>query len=258
MISNLAARKYQMKKYKLKLALIGYGKMGKVIEKLAIDRGHEIVLKITSQNLDDFNSANLAKVDVAIEFSTPDNALANLEKLASTGTKTVCGTTGWLESYSRVCEVYNTSKSAFLYASNFSIGVNVFFAINEKLGRLMNIHDDYKILLHESHHTTKKDAPSGTAVTLADQIIDKVDRKKSWILNPSAAENEIPITYSREGDVKGMHEITYKSDIDQIVIKHEAFSRDGFALGALFAAEYIASKTGIYTMKDVLDLHSDK
>ena len=243
---------------KLKLALIGYGKMGKVIEKLAIERGHDIVLKISSKNLNEFNEANLADVDVAIEFSMPSKALANLKKLSSLGTKTVCGTTGWLESYDTITSAYTSNDSAFLYASNFSIGFNVFFAINEKLAGLMNAHKDYNLLLHESHHTTKKDAPSGTAVSLANQIIEYTDRKDDWVLEAKPDSNQIPITYSREGDVKGMHEITYKSVIDQIVIKHEAFSRDGFALGALFAAEYIADKEGVFSMKDVLQLHPDK
>ena len=243
---------------KLNLALIGYGKMGKVIEKLAIQRGHNIVLKITSKNLVELNSDNLASVDVAIEFSTPDNALSNLGKLAAIGINTVCGTTGWLNSYDSICEAFSDNKSAFLYASNFSIGVNLFFAINEKLASLMKGYNDYNISLHESHHTTKKDAPSGTAVSLANQIIQNTERKDSWVLSAKAESNEIPITYTREGDVKGMHEITYKSIIDQIVIKHEAFSRDGFALGAVFAAEYIAGKQGIFTMSDVLQLYPDK
>ncbi len=254
MISNLAARKYQMHNYKLKLALIGYGKMGKVIEKLAIERGHDVILRISSKNPTDFNKDRLAEVDVAIEFSTPDHALANLEQLAAWGTRTVCGTTGWLESYASVCAAYTKRNSAFLYASNFSIGVNIFFALNEKLAKLMNGHKNYQVKLHESHHTTKKDAPSGTAVTLAEQIIVNNEAKTSWVLNPESAPEQIPITYSREGDVKGMHEISYSSNIDQLVIKHEAFSREGFGLGALHAAEFIAEKKGVYSMKDVLGL----
>ena len=254
MISNLAARKYQMHNYKLKLALIGYGKMGKVIERLAIERGHDVILRISSNNLEEFNEDQLTEADVAIEFSTPDHALANLEKLAAWGTRTVCGTTGWLASYNSICTAFKQSDAAFLYASNFSIGVNIFFALNEKLASLMNGHNNYQVRLHESHHTTKKDAPSGTAVTLAEQIIDHNEEITSWILNPKCTDDQIPITYSREGDVKGMHEISYTSDIDQLVIRHEAFSREGFALGALHAAEYIAQKNGIFTMKEVLGL----
>jgi len=236
---------------KLNIALIGYGKMGKIIEKVALKRGHTIGLKISSANLDDFNSENLAQIDAAIEFTTPVAAVHNLSKLAAHKVPTACGTTAWLDDYDEVCSSYQDNDTGFLYASNFSLGVNVFFAVNKQLAKLMNGLTDYNISITESHHITKLDAPSGTAVTIAEDIMENMPRKTSWALNKTG-EDIIPINAIREKDVKGMHQLEYKSEIDAITIKHEAFSREGFALGAVLAAEYIAQKTGIHTMQDVL------
>lgn len=240
-----------METNKLNIALIGYGKMGKIIEKIAVQRGHSIGLKISSSNLSDFNAENLATIDTAIEFSTPVAAAENLKKLAMNNIPTACGTTAWLDAYTAVSKAFTANQTGFLYASNFSLGVNVFFAINKQLGKLMNGLSDYDISITESHHITKKDAPSGTAVTLAEDIIEQVDRKEDWTMD-TPSNKHIPIEAIREKDVKGMHEISYSSSIDSITIKHEAFSREGFALGAVLAAEYIAQNAGIHNMEDVL------
>ena len=240
---------------KLNIALIGYGKMGKTIEKLAEEKGHSIGLKTNSQNPLHQNLHLLDNIDVAIEFTNPDIASKNLETLASHGVKTVCGSTGWLDEYKRISALYDQHNSAFLYASNFSIGVNIFFALNKKLAKLMTNKSDYKVSMVESHHISKKDAPSGTAVSLAEHIIQNHQAYNNWQLKSSECNtDEISIEAIREGDVKGMHQISYRSEIDEIVIKHEAFNRNGFALGAIMAAEFIANKKGIFNMNDVLDL----
>jgi len=240
---------------KLNIALIGYGKMGKTIEKVAENRGHHIVAIINGEGPKSIMDLPM-KVDVAIEFSVPDGAYKNLSALAEKSIATVCGTTGWLDNYNDICEKFTTSNKSFLYASNFSIGVNVFFAVNQHLAKIMSRLDDYQIGITESHHITKLDAPSGTAITLAEQIIRNNDNKQRWKSNTSQdlMANDIPIKSIREADVKGMHEIEYHTDIDAITIKHEAFSREGFALGAVLAAEYIVGKQGIYKMTDVLNI----
>ncbi len=240
---------------KLNIALIGYGKMGKTIEKIAENRGHHIVAIINSDGPNRILELPM-KVDVAIEFSVPDGAYQNLKALAEKSIAAVCGTTGWLDNYDEVCQMFNASNSSFLYASNFSIGVNVFFAINQHLAKIMGHLSDYKVSITESHHITKLDAPSGTAITLAEQIISNHDIIKNWKrdINKDITDQDIPITSIREADVKGMHEIEYLTDIDAITIRHEAFSREGFALGAVLAAEYIAGKKGIYKMSDVLNI----
>ncbi len=236
---------------KLNIALIGYGKMGKIIEKVAKDRGHHIALTISSKNREDFIPSSLEKIDVAIEFTTPHSAAANLLFLAKHGIPAVSGTTGWLDKYKEISTAFQNTKTGFLYASNFSIGVNVLFALNKQLAKLMAQHSEYEVSMQEAHHITKKDAPSGTAVTLAGQIMENIERKKSWSISENEVDN-IFIEVIREKDVKGMHEISYSSDIDTITLKHEAHSREGFALGAVLAAEYIRDKKGIYTMSDVL------
>ncbi len=243
-----------MQQNKLNIGLIGYGKMGKIIEKLAIKRGHDISMRISSDNNYDFNAATLKEIDVAIEFSTPDSAPENLLKLAKYKIPTICGTTAWLEKYDTVEQAFKDKNGSFIYASNFSVGVNAFFAVNKYLATIMNGLTEYDVKMVESHHISKKDAPSGTAVTLADQIIEKVIRKSTWENQETDNINSIEINSVREGDVKGMHSISYVSPIDQIQIKHEAFSREGFALGAIMAAEWLHNKKGIYTMQDVLSL----
>lgn len=236
---------------KLNIALIGYGKMGKIIEKVAIERGHSISLAISSKNREDFNMHNLRDTDVAIEFTTPHIAADNLLFLAQHSIPTVSGTTAWLERYEEVSDAYSKNETGFLYASNFSLGVNMLFALNKHLAKLMSNHSEYEIGMVEAHHITKKDAPSGTAVSLAKQIMESVKTKNSWSLTEKNEEN-IFIDVIREKDVKGMHEVSYTSEIDTITIKHEAHSRKGFALGAVLAAEYISDKKGIYSMSDVL------
>jgi len=239
---------------KLNIAIIGYGKMGKTIEKVALSRGHSIGLKISGANLDDFNEQNLKGIDVAIEFSTPKVARTNLSFLAQSGIATVCGTTAWLSAYEEITQAFEKQNCPFLYASNFSVGVNVFFALNQYLAKIMDGLEAYDIKITESHHIEKKDAPSGTAVTLAEDIIANIGRKQDWSLD-DAGPQTIDINSIREGDVKGMHQINYKSDIDQIQLKHEAFSREGFALGAVIAAEWIVGKSGIFSMGDVLKIN---
>jgi len=241
----------------LNIALIGYGKMGKTIENLALSKSHNIVLKSSSSNPLSSNQKRLSNVDVAIEFTGPDVAAENLEILANHGISTVCGSTAWLDDYDRISNLFKEMNAAFLYASNFSIGVNIFFSVNNHLAKLMNKLDAYDVNMTEAHHIQKKDAPSGTAVSLADQISANMARKSGWQLDTgkeNIPKSKIGIHSIREDDIKGMHKVDYISKIDQISIKHEAFSREGFASGALLAAEWISGKQGIYSMSDVLNI----
>ncbi len=230
----------------MKIALLGYGKMGKTIEKIAIERGHEIVLKINENIGDhDFNIA-----DVAVDFSISSAALNNIITCCKNRLPVISGTTGWLKDYEKAVKICKEENSAFLYASNFSIGVNLFFELNKKLAKLIDPFKEYSVEIEEIHHTQKLDAPSGTAITLAEQIIFN-SGYTAWELD-KAAENEIPIIARRIDDVPGTHTISYKSKVDTIEIKHTAHSREGFALGAVIAAEWIKAKKGVFTMKDVL------
>ncbi len=233
----------------MKIALLGYGKMGKTIEEIAINRGHEIVLKIN----DDIENYDLKEkeVDVAIDFSIPKAAFKNITTCFQNNIPVVSGTTGWLDQYEKARSICKKENSAFIYASNFSLGVNVFFELNEKLAGMMQGLEDYSVEIEEIHHVQKLDAPSGTAISLAEQILDKNSRLKGWQLD-DAEKDEIPIHAKRIEDVHGTHNVTYESPIDKIEIIHTAKSRQGFALGAVVAAEYIKDKTGIFTMKDVL------
>lgn len=239
---------------KLKIGLIGYGKMGKIIEKLSIKRGHEIILRISSSNVLEMNAQNLGALDVAIEFTSPESAAQNLETLAKHQVPTICGSTAWLSEYGRIAELYKSNKTPFLYASNFSVGVNVMFAINSYMAKIMNNLPEYEVFMVESHHLEKKDAPSGTGVTLAEQIIDQVERKTDWYQAADNVLEKIKIESIREKNVKGIHEVKYVSKIDEISIRHEAYSREGFASGAILAAEFIYNKEGIFTMQNVLDI----
>ncbi|CEN34961.1 4-hydroxy-tetrahydrodipicolinate reductase [Capnocytophaga cynodegmi] len=232
----------------MKIALLGYGKMGKTIEKLALERGHEIVLKID----DSKTSYDISVADVAIEFSTPDSAFANIVSCVQKQVPVVVGTTGWLKNYERAVEICKEYRGAFLYASNFSIGVNVFFALNKKLAKLMAPLKNYDVSIGEIHHTQKLDAPSGTAITLAEGIIQNSD-KTAWKLG-QAGTTEISIEAKRIENVPGTHIITYESQVDTIEIKHTAHSREGFALGAILAAEWILGKEGVFSMTDVLGI----
>jgi 4-hydroxy-tetrahydrodipicolinate reductase len=235
----------------MNIALIGYGKMGQAIEKMATKRGHEIVLRISHENLNDFTKENLAKAGVAIEFTSPESALKNVLHSMEWGVPVVCGSTGWNEKLYLAKEKCLEVNSAMLQASNFSVGVNIFFEINKQLASIMNDWSEYDVSLEEIHHTQKLDSPSGTAITIAEEILENLKRKKHWSEHPKSAE-DIAITAFREPGVPGTHVVKYASPIDTIEIKHTAHNRDGFALGAVLAAEYIQHRKGIFTMSDVL------
>jgi 4-hydroxy-tetrahydrodipicolinate reductase len=236
----------------MNIALIGYGKMGKAIEQIAVQHGHHIVLKINSANVDQLDHLDNFTIDVAIEFTNPTSAKENVLKCLKKQIPVVCGTTGWKEQVGSVELATAQFNTAFLIASNFSIGVNLFFELNSYLANLMNNYTDYAIQIKETHHTAKKDAPSGTAISLAEQIIEQNEIKKHWHLGATNDDAIIPIEALREDPAPGTHEITYSSIIDDISIKHTAHNRNGFALGAVLAAEYLQNKKGIFTMKDVL------
>jgi len=236
----------------MKIALIGYGKMGKAIEEIGLGKGHEFPLKINGENLQDFTNENLADIDVAIEFTTPDTAFSNLKKLFENKIPTVCGTTAWLDKKAEAENICKQNNTAFLYASNFSVGVNIFFEINKQLAQIMNDYPAYNPSLEEIHHTAKLDAPSGTAVTLAEGLLEKLNRKTNWANKETTEAETLSIISKREDPAPGTHSISYDSSIDSIEIKHTAHSRKGFASGALLAAEFVAGKQGIFSMKDVL------
>jgi 4-hydroxy-tetrahydrodipicolinate reductase len=238
----------------LKIALIGYGKMGKAIETIALQRGHHIVLKIDIDNAADFTKENLQKAEVAIEFTSPHSACDNIIKCLSFGIPVVCGSTGWLHQWEAVTDFCTQQNGCFLYSSNYSIGVNIFFEINKRLAALMAPHAEYEISMEETHHTQKKDAPSGTAVSLAEQIIERIPRKTRWVCNEKAGNEVIHITSKRIDPAPGTHQVTYSSPIDTIDIIHTAHNRTGFATGAVLAAEFACNKKGIFGMKEVLGL----
>ncbi len=238
----------------LRIALIGYGKMGKTIELIALERGHTVDLKIDIDSLADFTAANLQQCDVAIEFTGPHSAKENILKCLHAGIPVVSGSTGWLEDWEEVENACKEKNGAFLYASNFSVGVNIFFELNKKLAQLMNGHSDYSITMEEIHHTQKKDAPSGTAITLAEQIMHEIPGKKKWVNNETSNSAALSIISKREDPAPGTHSIKYSSVIDDIEIIHTAHNRQGFAQGAVLAAEFIHDKKGIFKMKDVLGI----
>ena len=230
----------------MKIALLGYGKMGKTIERLAKERGHSIVFKSSSKA----SEGTINDADSAIEFSTPETAFENIKSCLQLGIPVVSGTTGWLENYNEIIKFCEDSNGSFIYASNFSIGVNLFFNLNEQLAKIMQPWKEYKVSIEEIHHVQKKDAPSGTAISIAEGII-KHSNKENWKLY-AANEDEIEITAKRIDAINGLHEVVYTSEIDSISIKHEAHSREGFAIGAILASEWLQSKKGVFTMKDVL------
>jgi 4-hydroxy-tetrahydrodipicolinate reductase len=238
----------------MKIALIGYGKMGKAIEAIAISKGHEIVLKIDLANKQEFTQAALSKADVAIEFTGPHSAFENVKKCIELGIPVVSGSTGWLEKWSEIELACKQHKGCVVYSSNYSIGVNLFFELNAILAKMMNTYPEYQLSIEETHHTHKKDAPSGTAITLAERIIDQLARKKSWTLAQPIDANQLSITAHRIDEVPGTHVVKYTSSIDDIELKHTAHNRDGFALGAIVAAEFLQSRKGIFSMKDVLGM----
>ncbi|MEG0849436.1 4-hydroxy-tetrahydrodipicolinate reductase [Flavobacterium plurextorum] len=232
----------------MKIALLGYGKMGKVIERIALERGHEIVLK-----KDEFNTYDgLSTADVAIDFSVPTAAVDNISNCFHANVPVVSGTTGWLEHFDEMVALCNEKQGGFISSSNFSLGVNIFFELNEYLAKIMSQFDSYKVSMEEIHHTQKLDAPSGTAISLAKGVIEN-SNYANWTLE-DAKQGEIHIEAKRIGDVPGTHTVTYDSIVDSIELKHTAHNREGFALGAVIAAEWLAGKTGIYSMKDVLNL----
>ena len=232
----------------MKIALLGYGKMGKVIERIAMERGHEIILKKEEHN----TYEGLSNADVAIDFSVPNAAVLNITNCLNENVPVISGTTGWLNHYQQMVSLCNEKKGAFISSSNFSLGVNIFFEINEYLAKMMAKLDNYNIKMEEIHHTQKLDAPSGTAISLAKGIINNSEYK-SWTLEEPTAD-QILIEAKRIGTVPGTHTVTYSSDVDSIEIKHTAHNREGFALGAVIAAEWIIGKQGVFTMKDVLEL----
>lgn len=238
----------------MKIALIGYGKMGKTIERIAVQRGHEIVLRISSSNQDEFHAENLLKADVAIEFTNPEGAFENVQKCLQSGVPVVCGSTGWNDKLEEVYKICSENNTAMLQSSNFSIGVNVFFEINAILAKMMNQYPEYEVSMEETHHTHKKDSPSGTAITIAERILENLHRKKTWVNTQPNDTNELSIVAHRLDEVPGTHVVKYSSEIDDIELTHTAHNRDGFALGAVVAAEFIMDKKGIFNMKDVLGL----
>ncbi len=232
----------------MKIALLGYGRMGKAIEKIAVERGHEIILKVDIDN----SNYDLSNIDVAIDFSSPDAAFGHLKSCIKNSVPVVSGTTGWLSKYEEIVSFCKEKNGALIYASNFSIGVNLFFNLNEYLAKMMQNIEGYDIDMEEIHHIHKLDAPSGTAISLAEQII-KNSSKEQWSLE-NKSKKDIFIAVKREDEVPGTHTIAYSSNVDSIEIKHTAFNRTGFALGAVIAAEWLIGKKGIYSMKDVLHL----
>ena len=237
----------------MKIALIGYGKMGKTIEKIALERGHEIVLIIDIDNQEDLTITNLKQADVAIEFTIPSSATANYCKCFEAGIPIVSGTTGWLDHKDNIIKEMNKHNGTFFYASNFSVGVNLFFELNKKLARLMAGRPEYQASMEEVHHIHKLDAPSGTALTLAEDLISNSPGLKSWTLTTPESSEQLPITAIREGEVPGIHRIKYESSVDHIMIEHDAKSRKGFATGAVLAAEFVKGKKGLLNMTDLLN-----
>lgn len=233
----------------MNIALIGYGKMGKAIEEISLERGHNVIVKLNQTP----TKQDLINVDVAIEFSRPEVAFDNLNSLIQNQIPTICGTTGWLEKLEEIKTLNQKFNSAFLYGSNFSLGVNLFFELNAHLAKLISNYNQYQVEIEEIHHTQKLDAPSGTAITLAEGIIEN-SSKTDWELDATSNTEHIPIFAKRLDNVPGTHTVSYISEVDTIEIKHTAHTRKGFALGAVIAAEWIANKKGFFTMKDVLNL----
>jgi 4-hydroxy-tetrahydrodipicolinate reductase len=246
----------------MKIALLGYGKMGRIIEQFALDRGHEIVLKITSSNQQDLTQENLQLADVAIDFSTPGTVLDNITRCFNAGLPVVVGTTGWYGKLQEIKDRCEQGNNSMLYGSNFSIGVNVFFHVNKILARIMNRYPQYDVLVEEIHHTQKLDAPSGTAITIAEGILEGLDRKNEWV-NEVVGDNQeviaraeqLLIESHRLEEVPGTHTVIYSSEVDDIEFKHKAHSRAGFALGAVIAAEWLHGRSGFYSVRDIFDFN---
>lgn len=240
----------------MRIVLLGYGRMGKMIEQIAIKRGHEIVLIVDENNRTDCSGEQLKRADVAIDFSIPGVAVENYKWCFDNGVPVVSGTTGWLDKWDEVTAYCRAKNGGFFYASNFSVGVNIFFQLNKFLAKMMGGFDDYKVYIEETHHIHKLDAPSGTAITIAEGILDNHPAYHSWKLDEgnNLPGDVLPVTAKRIGEVPGIHSVTYKSPVDEIEIHHSAFSREGFAQGAVLAAEYMNGKNGIYGMEDLLKM----
>ncbi len=238
----------------MNIAIIGYGKMGKAIEETAIQRGHTICLKIHIDNREEFTAQALQGCDVAIEFTGPNSAVENITACFDSNIPVVCGSTGWIERLEEIKGLCLQKEGAFIYASNFSIGVNIFFELNKKLSSLMKNLPSYKAEVEEIHHTEKKDAPSGTAITLAKQIIDNSPSLTLWVNEKTTKENELQVISQRIDPAPGTHKIIYRSDVDDIEITHTAHNRTGFALGAVLAAEFLLGKKGVFSMAEVLEI----
>lgn len=236
----------------MNIAIIGYGKMGREIEKICRARGHNIVCTIDVNEEDKFKSDEFKSADVAIEFTSPDSALNNYKKAFAANVPVVSGTTGWLNNIDEVKDACEKDGQTFFYASNFSLGVNILFAVNKYLANIMNDFDDYEVHVDETHHIHKLDAPSGTALTIADDILESITRKKQWALDKQNNAEDLRINAYREGEIPGIHTITYDSDVDTITLSHNAKSRKGFALGAVVAAEFTAKHKGFLGMQDLL------
>ena len=240
----------------MKIALIGYGKMGHIIERIALERGHEVVSKVDVDNQEEFESEAFASADVAIEFTVPAKAVENYRKAWAAGVPVVSGTTGWNAVLPELKEEIAANGYTLFWASNFSLGVNLFFELNRRLAQMMNRYANYDVAMTEIHHTEKKDAPSGTAITLAEGVLENLDRKEEWVLvdsQQSTVNSQLGIEALREGKVPGTHIIKYDSEVDSITISHEAKSREGFALGAVVAAEFLVGKpAGFYSMSDLM------
>ncbi len=236
----------------MKIALIGYGKMGHEIEKIALSRGHEVVCTIDIGEEHKFDSEEFKSANVAIEFTSPESAFNNYMRAFAAGVAVVSGTTGWLEHLDEIKKECNDNGKTFFYASNFSLGVNLFFALNKKLAKMMNSYDNYDVRMEETHHIHKLDAPSGTAITLAEGVLENINRKDKWALDKAEVSSDLQITSFREGEVPGIHTVIYESGEDLITITHDAKSRKGFALGAVLAAEFAKDKKGFLGMEDML------
>lgn len=244
----------------MKIAILGYGKMGRIIEQFAFERGHEVVLKVNIDNTDDLNIANLQRADVAIDFSTPDSVLSNIDLCFAAGVPIVVGTTGWYAKLQEVKDKCEAGNNTLMYGSNFSVGVNVFFFVNKVLAKIMNRYPQYEVQVEEIHHTEKLDSPSGTAMTIAEGILGELERKKEWVneLIGSGEEiitkpDQLLIESHRIEEVPGTHTVIYSSEVDDIEFKHKAHSRAGFALGAVIAAEWLEKRTGFYNITDMFD-----
>ena len=237
----------------MRIAILGYGKMGKAIEAEALERGHKLPLRVDSSNKA-FEAADLQYLDLAIEFSTPEAVATNVEKCFDAGIPVVVGTTAWEDAFPAIQERCEKEGQALFHAPNFSIGVNIFFALNRYLAGLMNAHNEYDAEVEEVHHKEKKDAPSGTAVRIAKDLLEGIDRKREWVKEKAEDPSQLSVASERKDDVKGTHTVRYSSYIDELTIQHMAHSRKGFALGAVIAAEWVKDRQGVFTMRDMLDL----